>query len=222
MPKNKRRAPRPRKGQSSSARRRVVEQKSAQQSRGGISWHSVIGAAVTAGVVAIAALVFTQTRGGASPAATATAPSVATAASTLARRIDAIPCNDANITYHVHAHLQIVYEGHTVAVPANIGIDDNTCVYYLHTHDNSGELHIEAPTYRYFTLGNFFDIWGLPLSSSRIASFSLRKGQHIRAFLNGKSYGGDPRTIELRAHRLIVLEVGPPFVRPSGFDFQGD
>jgi hypothetical protein len=182
----------------------------------------VIGAAVSIGVVAIVLLVFSQTRGGASPAATATAPSVPTAAPSLARRIDGIPCNNENVGYHVHAHLQVVYEGHNVDIPANIGIDDNTCVYYLHTHDNSGELHIEAPTYRYFTLGNFFDIWGQPLSSSRIATLSVRKGQHIRTFLNGKVYPGDPRSIELRAHRLIALEIGPPFVHPAGFDFQGD
>lgn len=222
MPKSTRRAPRPRKRQSSSARRRAAEQKGAQRSRGGLAWLSVIGATVTVGVVAIAVVVLSQTRGGPHAVATATPPSVATAAPTLARRIDGIPCNNENIAYHVHAHVQLVFEGHNVAVPANIGIDDNTCVYYLHTHDNSGELHIEAPTHRYFTVGNFFDIWGQPLSSRRVASLLLRPGQQVRTFLNGRPYRRDPRTIELRAHRLIALEIGPPFVRPSGFDFQGD
>ena len=222
MPKNKRRAPPGRKRQSSNVRRRAAEQKSSPQARGGTQWISLGGAALTLVVVALAAGVIYRTRGGKSSNPTATPLAVSTAAPTLARRIDGIPCNNENISYHVHAHLQIVYQGQNVAVPANIGIDDNTCVYYLHTHDNSGELHIEAPVARLFTLGNFFDIWGQPLSSSHLASIALRKGQHLRTFLNGKLYHGNPRSIELTAHQLVALEVGPPFVQPAGFDFQGD
>jgi hypothetical protein len=222
MPKNKRRTPRPRKRQSSNVRRRATDQKTGQRARGGTAWIPVGGAVITSLVVAIVAIFVYQMRGGKGSASTATPPSVATAAPTLARRIDGIPCNNENISYHVHAHLQIVYEGQSVAVPANIGIDDNTCVYYLHTHDTSGELHIESPVARKFTLGNFFDIWGQPLSISHLASIALTKKQHLRAYLNGKRYVGNPRSIELTAHQLIALEVGPPFVRPAGFDFQGD
>jgi hypothetical protein len=220
MPKNRRRAP-PRKHQSSSARRRAAERTITQRSRGTISRLAVIGAILAVGVVAVVAFLLAGGKSGASPAPTATPPSIATSAPTLARRIDGIPCNDENIGYHVHAHLQIVYDGQNVAVPANIGIT-NTCVYYLHTHDESGELHIEAPAYRYFTLGNFFDIWGQPLSRSRVASLPLRQGQHVRIYVDGKLYRKNPRAIELRAHRLITLEVGPPFIRPSGFNFEGD
>jgi hypothetical protein len=222
MPKNKRRAQPTRKRQSSNVRRRAAEQKTNRHSHGALSWVSVGGAAVTVLVVAIAVGFVYRTRGGKSSGPTATPLSVATAAPTLAKRIDGIPCNNESISYHVHAHLQIVYQGQNVAVPANIGIDDNTCVYYLHTHDNSGELHIEAPIARLFTLGNFFDIWGQPLSSNHLASIALREGQQLRTYLNGKPYHGNPRSIELSAHQLVALEVGPPFVRPAGFDFQGD
>lgn len=181
----------------------------------------VIGAILTLGVVAVAVFLVTGGNIGASPAPTATPPSIATAVPSLARRIDGIPCNAENITYHVHAHLQIVYDGKDVVVPANTGSTD-TCVYYLHTHDQSGELHIEAPAHRVFTLGTFFDIWGQRLSSSHVASLSIRKGQQVRAYVDGKLYRKNPRMIELGAHRLVTLEVGPPFVRPSGFNFEGD
>lgn len=220
MPKSKRRAPRSRQHQSSNVRRRATGQTASQQSRGRTRWAFLGGAAVL--VAAIAAAFVYQANNGNPSSAAPTPPAVATAAPTLARRIDGIPCNNENIGYHVHAHLQIVYEGQNVAVPANIGIDDNTCVYYLHTHDNSGELHIEAPTARRFTLGNFFDIWGQPLSTSHLASIPLRKGQHLRTYLNGKLYHGKPRSIELVAHQLVALEIGPPFVQPAGFNFQGD
>lgn len=176
-------------------------------------------------VIAVAAAyLVAQASGGTASAPTLTpAPAASsTAEPTMARRIDGIPCNDENIGYHVHAHLQILLRGREVAVPANIGIDDNTCVYYLHTHDNSGELHLEAPTYRRFTLGNFFDIWGQTLSRRHIGTIPIKPGETIRVYVDGKVYRGDPRLIQLVAHRLIALEIGPPFVKPSGFDFQGD
>jgi hypothetical protein len=51
--------------------------------------------------------------------------------------------------------------GKQVSVPAGIGIaSDNTCFYWLHTHTSDGVIHIEAPSGRSFTLGNFLDIWG--------------------------------------------------------------
>jgi hypothetical protein len=122
----------------------------------------------------------------------------------------------------VHDFLQIVNGGQDVPVPANIGVDDDTCVYYLHTHDDSGEVHIEAPQYERLTLGQFFDIWGKPLSRTRVAGLRVPPGKALRVYLNLKPYAGNPRSIELLPHRLIALEIGPPFVRPSTFDWQGD
>ena len=223
MPRSRRRAPRPDKRKSSNARRRNIQRREGIQRSGRpLPWFAMAAAAVVLAVAAAAAVLFAGTHGLAGPSPTPTAPSIATAAPTLARRIDGIPCNNNNVTYHVHAHLQLLFDGREVVVPANIGIDNNTCVYYVHTHDTSGEIHIEAPSYTRFTLGNLFDIWGQPLSKSQVASLPMRKDQHVRVYLNGKRYVGDPRQIELLPHRLIALEVGPPFVPPAGFDFQGD
>src|SRR3989304_3495456 len=49
--------------------------------------------------------------------------------------------------------------GEPVPVPEATGIRDN-CIFWLHTHDSTGLLHIEAPEQRAFTLGQFFAIWG--------------------------------------------------------------
>jgi hypothetical protein len=62
---------------------------------------------------------------------------------------------------HFHPVLAVYVDGKKITVPANIGIDPNlppTEMAGLHTHDDSGTIHVEnadAPT-----LGQFFDIGG--------------------------------------------------------------
>jgi hypothetical protein len=41
----------------------------------------------------------------------------------------------------------------------------------------------------------------------------------VTAYLNGKQYKGDPRSIPLTAHALIQLDVGSPTVGPKSFTF---
>jgi hypothetical protein len=61
--------------------------------------------------------------------------------------------------FHIHTHLDIFINGNHYTVPSQIGIKpDDRCLYWLHTHDDNGVIHIEAPEKRDFTLGKFFDI----------------------------------------------------------------
>jgi len=74
--------------------------------------------------------------------------------------IDGIECDTVEYgVFHIHAHLDVYVGGSPYTVPAYIGIKDNTCLYWLHTHDASGVIHIESPKSRDFTAGEFFDIW---------------------------------------------------------------
>jgi hypothetical protein len=74
------------------------------------------------------------------------------------RAIDGIGCNSMEQSaFHVHSHLVIFINGRHSQVPSQIGIPAN-CFYWLHTHDESGKIHIEAPMLRDFTLGQLFDI----------------------------------------------------------------
>ncbi len=141
---------------------------------------------------------------------------------TLAQRIDGIPCNTEDITYHQHAHLDIFIRGHQATVPSQIGINDDLCLYWLHTHDNSGEIHMEAPAAARFTLGEFFDIWHQPLSRTQVLTATVSHGESERVIVDGHTYLGDPRSIVLRRHRLVTIEIGPPFEQQQPFDFQGD
>jgi hypothetical protein len=152
----------------------------------------------------------------------ASAPSPTPTPVTLAARIDDIPCNAENVTFHEHAYLGILVHGKAVPVPARVGIHDDTCLYWLHTHDNSGEIHLEAPAPFPFTLGDFFDIWGAKLSRTQVLDYTVTGRSSMRIYVNFKPYAGDPRAIPLKRHTQIAVEIGPPFKSPAPFDFQGD
>lgn len=127
---------------------------------------------------------------------------------------------------HVHAHLSLFYKGQQIAIPYGIGIVQpfqvkngfvgmGTGIYWLHTHDATGIIHVESPDSRTYTLGQFFDIWGQPLDGRNVAGLT----GSVRAFVDGKPFTGSPRGIVLGAHTQITLEVGAPFVTPPSYIF---
>jgi len=143
---------------------------------------------------------------------------------------DGISCQTSEPTLvHIHAHLTVFVNGSARQVPAAIGIPgavaqstpagsfvgQGTCFYWLHTHAADGIIHIESPVHRTYTLGNFFDEWGQPLSTSRVGPAS----GHVVAIYNGQVFTGDPRNIPLTAHAQIQLEVGSPLVAPEQITF---
>jgi hypothetical protein len=140
------------------------------------------------------------------------------------RPIDGISCDFSEAaTYHVHAHLAILVDGKAVAgPPANTGIHlEHLCLYWLHTHDSTGIIHIEAPHRIAPILGNFFDIWGQPLDQHRVATHTVGAGQALRVYVGPTVYSGNPRTIKLYEHTKVTLEIGPPFVAPPPVNWQG-
>ena len=119
---------------------------------------------------------------------------------------------------HIHQHLAIFNHGQAVLIPAYIGIPQGArCIYWLHTHTPDGIIHIEAPLDRSFTLGDFFAVWGQPLTAKQAASATAKRGEQVHVWVNGKRYSGDPAKIPLLAHADIVIQVGPPFVKPVPF-----
>jgi hypothetical protein len=133
--------------------------------------------------------------------------------------INGISCQtNEQLAVHYHAHLSIFINGSETTLPAGVGIDQTTqCLYWLHTHASDGIIHIEAPkasAARKFTLGDVFDIWGKPLSSTQIGATVLTKDQKLKMFVDGKPYTGNPRNIVLTKYAQVVLEVTPPDVTP--------
>ena len=126
-------------------------------------------------------------------------------------------------------HLELFARRLVLLVPAGIGIAPplrregayvlgGRCAYPLRTREPTGV--IEAGSAQPLRLGDVFRVWGQPLSPRRLAGF--RTAQRVLAFVNGRPYLGDPRTIPLRRHDEIVLEIGgyvPPhtsYLFPKG------
>ena len=123
-----------------------------------------------------------------------------------------VPCGPSEVLIrHEHAHITILIRGQIKTVPAFVGITA-TSICWLHTHDTSGIIHVEAGDSRTFTLGEFFAVWGQPLSQTVIDGERVASGESIQATVNQQPYSGAPETIVLKNHEDIVLQLGPPFL----------
>lgn len=124
------------------------------------------------------------------------------------------------LAYHIHAHLDIIVDGKSQPVPAEIGIDAQAqLISPVHTHDATGIIHIESPDRRTFTLGQFFTEWGVLLNESCVGGYCSPQTP-IRVYIDGRQFSGDPSSIELTAHEEIALVIGtPPGQVPDHFDF---
>ena len=123
------------------------------------------------------------------------------------------------VLFHIHAHLAIYVDSQQKLVPYGIGIvppyrlqdtpngpfvAGGSKFYWLHTHDESGVIHIESPVQRTFTLGNLFDLWHQPLGPAQVGPGT----GPVTAFVNARQVAGDPRDIPLGPHDVIQLDVG--------------
>lgn len=156
------------------------------------------------------------------------APSLAAAGTSIdGQPVDGIECNAGEqVAYHIHARLTVFDNGAARQIPYGIGIAPprqvqqtangpfvvgGRCFYWLHTHAADGIIHIESPTKRTYTLGNFFDVWHQPLGEGRVGPLAGR----VTTYVNGKVFAGNPRTIMLQPHTQIQLDIGRPLVRPA-------
>ena len=138
--------------------------------------------------------------------------------------IDGIQClGSEQITQHIHANLEVYVNGVQGVVPAGIGIVPGKCLYFTHTHQATGMIHIESPDKSaVYTLGNVFDIWGQPLTGSRLFGYTVDSSHKLTVVLydaNGTrtTYSGNPASIPLGNHETIILLYNTPNVHTSAF-----
>jgi hypothetical protein len=137
----------------------------------------------------------------------------------LAARLQAIglpALPEEGTVLHIHQHLDLFVNGRRVRVPAGIGIDAQLqFISPLHTHDTTGTLHVESPQSATFTLGQFFEVWGVPLSARRLGGLRVGRGRVLREWVNGRPLSGDPAATKLASHQEIVLAYGTPAQMPK-------
>ena len=154
----------------------------------------------------------------------------------LTREAGLVPERAEFLEYHVHAHLDVFFNGDPVVVPAGIGInvDDpaveadssgvglrseckRPCISPLHTHATDGVLHTETKTPTPNTLGQFFVEWNVKLNSGVVGEYSDTKTE-FAFYVDGEAFHGNPTKIELSDGREIAIVIGsPPDEIPSEF-----
>jgi hypothetical protein len=167
-------------------------------------------------------------------------PKLATLANTATgQTVDGVKCQAGEqLVSHVHTHLTIFVNGKARVIPYGIGIpgyeavqtphgafvETGSCFYWLHTHQEDGVIHVESPSASLsFTLGQFFAIWGVPLSSTQVGPDHGKVTVFFGA--TGKTpqlYKGNPANLPLGDHYQIQLNVGTPVVKPVNITNWGD
>ncbi|MEO5646104.1 MAG: hypothetical protein ABIO57_03500 [Candidatus Paceibacterota bacterium] len=117
---------------------------------------------------------------------------------------------------HIHQHLDMLIDGQVVPVPTHIGIDQaDQFIATIHVHDTSGIVHVESPIVQTFTLGQFFDIWGLKFTTTSIGNYAVGNSKVLQLYVNGTLYQGDLREFVLAAHQELFLFYGTPDQLPK-------
>jgi hypothetical protein len=191
-------------------------------------WAAILAVVLAGGVAVILSASGSSSSSGSSPVGPPLA-SVSSAAT--GQMVDGIKCeNLEQLAYHVHSHLAVFVNGHARGIPEGIGIAPprqtvngatgtyvvaGSCFYWLHAHTADGIIHIESPTQKTYTLGNYFDIWGQPLGPTQVGP---AHGTVI-AYVDGQRFSGDPRDIKVGNHVKIQLDVGKD-VAPRPYTFE--
>lgn len=179
----------------------------------------VLGISIFVVVLVVAASIYIFSKAPDSASTTATAQS----SNPAYPRVDNIVCEaNEQVAYHVHAHLTLYIDGQQMPIPQNLGIaSDQSCLYWLHTHDTSGVIHVEAPDQQVFTLGTFFKEWSEVFPQQQYP-VQLSSTDGWKVYVNGKPYTGDFHKIELSAHTLITMAYQSPNAVPDTVYNWGD
>ena len=94
----------------------------------------------------------------------------------------AVIAHGERVAYHKHAFIEYYLDGVKQTVPADIGVplDDShplarhgpSGIAPVHTHDNTGLLHLESKDQRDYTFGDFLALWEPDLTDNRVLFFA--------------------------------------------------
>jgi hypothetical protein len=124
--------------------------------------------------------------------------------------IDGIKCDTSeHFNFHYHAHLDIVINGMSYVIPAGIGIHPPQCIYWLHTHDISGIIHVESPD-------------NMKFNNTQLFEYKVgNDDKKLSVYVNGTLMDKQNRDIPIHNHDVIAIIYGsPPPEIPSTYEFQ--
>lgn len=137
-----------------------------------------------------------------------------------------VRCQPAEqLAIHYHAHLTVIHDGAPVAIPAQVGIEP-LCLYWLHTHDDSGIIHVETPASQgstTFTLADFFAVWHQPIDRRTVGPAAALPGETIQTWVQpapGSAplpWEGAPGDVPLHNCSAITIEIGRPLTAPPAY-----
>lgn len=136
-----------------------------------------------------------------------------------------IQCSPSeSLATHYHVALLLHRHGSTDVLPAQTGINA-FCLYWIHVHDDSGIVHVEAPAAyqdHAFLLADAFAVAKLRLDANHLGSESFPAGG-VAVYVNGAKWYGQPGAAPLVDLQTIdVVAPGEhfvyqPFSWPDGF-----
>lgn len=91
---------------------------------------------------------------------------------------------------HWHPELTIIIKGQKKEISANIGM--GAVHQPIHTHDNSGTLHLEISGLvkkEDIVLGRFYKIWGKQFNQNCVFNYCNGADGTVKMFVNGKESG---------------------------------
>ncbi len=143
--------------------------------------------------------------------------------------IDGMEClaSQSN-AFHQHTHVSVFLNGEQLAFPERVGFvtgssPTSDCHYPLHTHDRTGLIHQHGTAPRDFTLGQVFQIWGQPLSTT---DFAGETGLPIVVYVTDNGVvtqaSGDWNAIQLLSHREITVQIGTAITEIPNYTWTGN
>jgi hypothetical protein len=137
--------------------------------------------------------------------------------------------NDATVVAHFHPQLQILINGEQQVVPQGVGLFLDSQGNLLgglpiHTHDDTGILHVESTEARTFVLNDFFQEWGQPWTSTQFMGYAISPAHPLTMTVNGvpsTAFG----SLVLAQGQFIVISLDGAVRAPQGgnaiVDYQG-
>ena len=102
------------------------------------------------------------------------------------------------------------FQNESHSIPAGIGIIPNHCIFWLHTHDDSGIIHIESPIRTEFSLDQFLKVWDIFDNSSLIENISkndIAANVSVISENNSQSKSNNYKNIILENNAIITVDL---------------